>query len=318
MHRVRGVIQHYAWGDTDVIPQLLGLEPDGQPWAEYWLGTHRRGAAVLEDGRPLAEVAGELPYLLKVLAAARPLSLQTHPDADQAEAGFKAGVFSDPSPKPELLCAITPVEALCGIRPAADTADLLRELDLEDLAERVRIHGPGSLLHDMYRGRVDSRQIVEACSRSERREAHWVQVLNGMYPNDPSVAATVLLNLVHLEPGEALRLDAGNLHAYLHGAGIELMAASDNVVRGGLTDKEVDIDLLLATIDTTPLVQPVMELSDRYELPAAGVSLLRLEAGQVHESTGCELAFCEDGEAFLLESGDLYSAIATTWLVVAD
>lgn len=317
MHRISGVVQHYDWGDTEVIPRLLGIEPDGRPWAEYWIGTHPRGAAVLDDGRPLSDLVGELPYLLKVLAAAQPLSLQTHPNPDQAAAGFAAGIFGDPHPKPELLCAITPVEALCGIRPASATAALFAELGLTELSDRIRIHGPGSLLHDIYRGRVDTASMVAACATSDRREAHWVRHLESMYPGEPSVAATLILNLVHLEPGEALRLDAGNLHAYLHGAGIELMGASDNVVRGGLTTKPVDVDLLLDTVDTTPLDEPIMMQSDRYELPAAGVALMRLDAGMHHRATINEVGISDQGDAFWLAPDDEFTAATTTWVVTS-
>jgi mannose-6-phosphate isomerase len=309
MRTIRGVVQHYPWGDHDVIPRMLGLEPDGLPWAELWLGTHERAMATLDDGRPLRDEVGDLPYLLKVLAAAEPLSLQTHPNA---------GVYGDPNPKPELLCAITEVEALCGIRPAAATAALLAELGLVDLAERVTVHGSGSLVHDLYRRRVDAAPIVAACADSPRREAHWVRELDQRYPGEPSVAATLLLNLVHLEPGQALRLDAGNLHAYLHGAGIELMGPSDNVVRGGLTAKEVDVDLLLATIDTSPMAQPVLPVDDRYDLPAAGVTLLVLAPGTPHTAVIDELGIDESGHAFWLAPGDEFTAERLTWLVTAS
>ncbi len=315
MHRIRGVIQHYEWGDTDVIPSLLGQAPDGEPWAEYWLGTHERGPAMLDDGRAMVDLTGPLPYLLKVLAAARPLSLQTHPDAEQAERGHVDGVFGDPFPKPELLCAITPVEALCGIRPAPTTVELFESLGLGDLAERVRIHGPGTLLHDIYRGRVDTNEMIAACATSPRREAHWVRELDAMYPGEVSVAATLLLNLVRLEPGQALRLDAGNLHAYLHGAGIELIGASDNVVRGGLTSKPVDVDLLLKIVDPTPLAAPVLPMADRYELPDAGVALLRLDAGMTHRAVINEIAIDDQGQAVLLEPGEVLTATTRTWVV---
>ena len=115
MQTVEPVIQHYAWGDTTFLPSLLGVEPDGRPWAELWLGTHPNGPSRLADGRLLSEVAGELPYLLKVLAAAQPLSLQTHPNREQAVDGFQRGVYPYPNPKPELLLALTPFEALCGV-----------------------------------------------------------------------------------------------------------------------------------------------------------------------------------------------------------
>ena len=119
------MVQHYAWGDPRFIPDLLGVEPDGRPWAELWLGTHPGGPATLADGEPLERLTGRLPYLLKVLAAAEPLSLQAHPSRAQAEAGFAAGRYPDPEPKPELLCALTPFEAFCGVRPVAATLDLL-------------------------------------------------------------------------------------------------------------------------------------------------------------------------------------------------
>ena len=312
------MVQHYPWGDPQVIPELLGEEPDGRPWAELWLGTHPRGPALLDDGRRLSDETGDLPYLLKVLAAAEPLSLQTHPDAVQARDGFARGVYGDPNPKPELLCAITPVEAVCGIRPAAATAALFAELGLADLAERVTVHGSGSLLHDLYRRRVDAAPIIAACADSTRREAHWVRELDARHPGDPSVAVTLLLNLVQLEPGQALRLDAGNLHAYLHGAGIELMGASDNVVRGGLTTKEVDVDLLLDTIDTSPLAEPVLPLDDRYDLPAAGVTLVILGAGASHRAVIDELAIDETGQAFWLAPDDEIVVERRTWLVTAS
>src|SRR4051794_6062880 len=108
---VTGIVQHYAWGDHEFIPRLLGRAPDGRPWAELWLGTHPNGPALLADGRPLLEVTGPLPYLLKVLAAAEPLSLQAHPSRAQAVAGYDAGRYPDPEPKPELLCALTPFTA---------------------------------------------------------------------------------------------------------------------------------------------------------------------------------------------------------------
>ena len=126
VQRVHGVVQHYAWGDPVFIPSLLGVEPDGEPWAELWIGTHPNGPATLDDGRPLRDVAGELPYLLKVLAAAEPLSLQAHPDAEQARDGYERGVYPDPNAKPELLCALTEFDALCGIRPVDATADAPR------------------------------------------------------------------------------------------------------------------------------------------------------------------------------------------------
>lgn len=319
MERVRGVVKHYAWGDTEFIPTLLGVEPDGKPWAELWLGTHPNGPARLEDGTPLAERVGELPYLLKVLAAAEPLSLQTHPDAERARAGFERGVYPDANPKPELLCALTTFEALCGVRPVEATLELLAEIGADgELGTTLRDAGPGAVLDGLYRGSIDPMPPIEACIRttSDRAEAAWVRRLAARYPGEASIAATLLLNLVALEPGQCLRLDAGNLHAYLGGAGIELMGNSDNVVRGGLTIKYVDVDELLAVVDPTPLAQPILPLSTVYALPGAGVELHRLDTGDTHISSGRELAIDLAGRAWYVPSGESLTATATTFVVV--
>jgi len=316
MQRIEGVVQHYEWGDPVFIPSLLDVEPDGRPWAELWLGTHPNGPAVLDDGTPLVDVTGPLPYLLKVLACSRPLSLQTHPDADQAQRGFDAGVFPDANPKPELLCALTPFEALCGIRPVRATLALFDELGLEEWSRVLATGGPDALLTGIYRGELAAPAIVEACATSERPEAVQVRTLATTYPDDPSVAATLLLNRVVLAPGEVIRLDAGTLHAYLHGAGIELMGPSDNVVRGGLTVKHVDVDLLLDVLDAAPLPDPVLRPADRHELPAAGVALVRLEPGETHTATGHELTVDLGGTTWYCRPGDVVQADEVTYVVV--
>jgi mannose-6-phosphate isomerase len=315
MEEVKGVVQHYAWGDPTFIPALLGVEPDGRPWAELWLGTHPNGPSHLRDGRPLSDLTGELPYLLKVLAAAQPLSLQTHPNAEQAREGHARGSFVDPNPKPELLCALTPFEAFCGVRPVDDTVTLLHELDMHPLARMLTADGVGAVVEGLYRGSIDPQPVIDACSASDRVEARWVRELHAMYPDDPSVAVTLLLNLVTLAPGQTIRLDAGNLHAYLHGAGIELMGASDNVVRGGLTIKQVDVDELLRVFDPTPLVDPVLPAGGRFDLPAAGVGLRCLRRGDRQIAAGHELSIDMEGRARYAAPGDELAAEATTYVV---
>ena len=317
MQRIEGVVQHYAWGDPVFIPGLLGAEPDGQPWAELWLGTHPNGPTRLADGTPLRDVTGELPYLLKVLAAAEPLSLQTHPTTEQARAGFARGVFPDPHAKPELLCALTEFEGLCGFRPVSATRELLAGLGAgaAALAAVLAEQGPDGALAALYRGALDPQPVIDACAPARGPEAAWASRLATRYPGDPSVAATLLLNHVTLAPGEALRLDAGNLHAYLRGAGVELMGSSDNVVRGGLTVKHVDVELLLATVDPTPLPDPVLAGTGRYELPGAGVALVLVEPGSAHTAAGHELAIDLAGGQWYLAPGDAFTAAAATYVV---
>lgn len=311
-----GVVQHYAWGDTAFIPDLLGLERDGEPWAELWLGTHPNGPATV-DGVPLSDRCGQLPYLLKVLAAAEPLSLQVHPTAEQAADGFARGIYPDDRAKPELLCALTEVDALCGLRPVEATLALLDAISAADLASAIRTDGLPATIEALYRGRLDPTSTIEACRAGAGVEAQLVTDLAAQYPDDPSVVVTLLLNRVTLQPGEALHLTAGNLHAYLRGAGIELMAASDNVVRGGLTEKHVDVDELLRILDPTPLAQPVMTVADgRYPLPEAGCTLVRVDTGRTHTSTGHELTIALDGATTYLPPGATLTPAATTFVVV--
>jgi mannose-6-phosphate isomerase len=314
-----GIVQHYAWGDMHFIPELLGQPVDGQPWAELWLGTHPNGPATLSDGTDLKARTGDLPYLLKVLTADQPLSLQVHPTAEQAVDGFSRGVYPDRQAKPELLCALTPFEALCGVRPTDATLRLLDEIGADDLANSIRGVGVPAVIKGLYRGTIDPRQAVGACASSSRPEAAWALALDKRYPGDVSVAVSLLLNYVKLAPGDAIHLTAGNLHSYLHGAGIELMGASDNVVRGGLTIKHVNVDELLRIVDTRPLVDPIMgeaANSGHYPLPEAGCELVRLEADEAHTSTGHELTIGLDGTTMYLPPGSQFTAGATTFVVV--
>lgn len=314
---VTGVVQHYAWGDPDFIPELLGVPTDGRPWAELWLGTHPNGPTITDDGQPLVQLTGTLPYLLKVLAAAEPLSLQVHPNEAQAADGFARGIYPDDRAKPELLCALTPFDALCGIRPLDATLELLDGIGADVLAGALRDRGVFATIEAIYRGRFDPAGTFEACAGSIGREAQLVTSLAARYPADASAIVTLLLNRVVLEPGEALHLTAGNLHAYLRGVGIELMGASDNVVRGGLTVKPVDVDELLRILDPTPLAQPVMAATEtgRYSLPEAGCALVRVEPGRTHTSTGHELTVGLDGRTLYLAPGDSFTPTATTFIV---
>lgn len=317
MKPISGVAQHYPWGTYEAIPRFLGLEPDGKPWAEYWLGTHPNGPATTEDGSPLSSLTGELSYLLKLLSAQQPLSLQTHPNRKQAQQGFGLGKFADPNPKPELLCAITEFTALCGFRPIADSVVLLTELGLDNVAQQLVEEGLRHLVTGLYHRIIDSQPIVSACEESDLREAQLITKLHAMYPDDPSVAVSLLLNLVTLQPGQALRLDAGNLHAYVSGTGIELMAASDNVVRGGLTNKPVDVDLLLEIIDTNALHDPVLPTGQSYELPDVGVTLRRVNIGDEVVTDIYSLSIRDDGVCCYTPPGETIDSRVGSWVVVS-
>lgn len=323
MQPITGIVQHYPWGDPQFIPEFLGVAPDGRPWAELWLGTHSNGPSVLGSqpgGQPLSTVTGPLPYLLKVLAAATPLSLQTHPNAEQAKAGYQVRRYSDPYPKPELLCALTRFEAFCGVRPLDETAAFLDELrtsDARQLADVLGREGVAGAIEALLRRTLPCVGIIDACAGSERPEAIWATRLADRYYGDPSVVVTLLLNYVRLDPGEALQLGPGNLHAYLGGAGIELMGASDNVVRAGLTTKRIDIDTLLDVMDDTPLMDPVLSESRVYPLTDCSIRLLRLVGPSERHAKVYELVVTDTGNTGYLEPGERWTVPAGVTAYIA-
>jgi len=280
-------LKSYAWGDTESIPRLLGRAPTGEPVAEAWYGAHPSAPALVEGrgldaviaedpelwlGPEIATASKELPYLLKLLAAARPLSIQVHPNQQQAEAGYaretRAGTasadrrYKDARHKPELMVALTPFEGLCGFLPPE-----LRTRNLGDsgLAEAwPELPDPGSDVQSFLRD-----YFALPAERREAGLAGWLQRSRAgpdLGPEDPGYWAlraqaelgldrpdaglvfTLLLERVHLEPGEGLFLPAGVPHAYLQGAGVEIMASSDNVLRAGLTSKPVDPSELLRVV----------------------------------------------------------------------
>ncbi|MCU1399359.1 MAG: manA [Acidimicrobiales bacterium] len=331
MQHVNGVLQHYEWGHPTAIAELLGIEPDGRPQAELWFGTHPAGPGTLDDGRTLESVVGPLPYLLKVLAAGDPLSLQVHPSREQAEAGFDreddAGIplhapqrnYRDRMHKPELMYALTSFEAVCGIAPLAETDALLAELGEPAASLRsVLVHGGvdaaiGLLLHD----RPDLSELVDAASRHPDARCRWLAVAADLYPADSSAAILLLLNYVHMQPGEAIFLAAGNMHGYLRGVGIEVMASSDNVLRGGLTVKNIDVDEVLRILDDSPLVDPLVhpqvgpDGGIEYPVPVDDFRIARydIDGSAAWIADGPELIFCLDGAVGDLSRGQCTAAV---------
>jgi mannose-6-phosphate isomerase len=212
-----------------------------------------------------------LPFLLKVLAASKPLSLQAHPSLEQARRGFAReqalGLalsapnrnYKDPNHKPELICALTPFRALCGFRPFAETKAWLNALNLAALRALSASTLPKTVEHIMTLPPEGARHLVDAIAfacrtspvRGFEKESAVIANLALAYPGDVGVLGAMLLNFVELQPTEALALGAGNLHAYLDGTGIELMANSDNVLRGGLTNKHIDVPELMSVLDFT-------------------------------------------------------------------
>ena len=261
--RVTGVVQHYDWGDTTFIPHLFGIEPDGTPWAELWFGTHPVAPSHIDSatGPLLSSLAGNMTMLVKVLSCSKPLSLQTHPNRQQAVRGFAreeaAGIaltdpkrtYKDESDKPEMIIALTDFEALVGFDDIEASISRLREFGWSDEADVLDANGiDGYLLWAFDQRTPPSMQGVPA----------WLSRIADLHPTDSGLRIAPLLNHVMLHPGQVISLPAGNLHAYLQGAGLEVMASSDNVVRAGFTSKHIDIAELLRIVDTTPLDHPIV------------------------------------------------------------
>ncbi|MGR2753253.1 mannose-6-phosphate isomerase, class I [Agromyces arachidis] len=319
---IRNTPRDYAWGSHTAIADFRGVEPSGGPEAELWLGAHAGSPAQVVDaagtgvsdlaeliasnptavlGPALAREGARLPFLMKVLAADRPLSLQAHPTPERARAGFAEeeaeGValdafdrnYKDPFAKPELIVAVSErFEALSGFRPLDEVHGVIAVLRAADAAAEEPQPGAIDLLESRLRSDDPLRETVEWLLEDGRGgdtgEAAWlvervtalagsdaattspyaasfrtVSDLAAEYPGDPGIVLSLLLNRVTLRRGEALFLDAGNIHAYLSGLGIELMAASDNVLRGGLTPKHIDIPELLEVLDFAPIAPPLLE-----------------------------------------------------------
>ncbi len=396
MQRLRPATRRYAWGSATAIPEALGTVPDGGPVAEAWFGAHPKAPAEIETTAGwtslveqiarsprtvlgddvVARFGGELPYLLKIIAADRPLSLQVHPDLRRAEAGFRAeeerGVgrdaversYPDRNHKPELLYALTPFEALAGFRAPRKAAELLAGLASPlamTLRERLRAQPDAAGIRGVFRYLLDEQTrpdadavhaVVAACaarlvdfSPSPRADRTVVQ-LGEAYPGDPGAVTSLLLNPVSLQPGEALFVPTGAVHAYLSGVGIEIMASSDNVLRAGLTSKHVDIPGLLDTVDcvaappiriapevfhgaTRVYYAPVddFELSvttvadhDRHPLPGRGPRILVCLEGEitVHAGDGEEMGLVRGNSAFVPSSDGDLSVTGHGTLVQAD
>ena len=336
---LKNTIQEYAWGSTRAIPDLLGyLNSENRPQAELWMGAHPKAPSLAfhnnqwvslqklieQDpetvlGQKVAKkFNNQLPFLFKVLAAEEPLSIQAHPDRDQAQKGFQRENaqkipldaahrnYRDDNHKPECLCALTRFWALSRFRKIKEILRYFEKLKLKQLNSLINglkkkptADGLQQFYTTlMYLKQDQKKLIVEEALNKARRfasdhvEFEWMMKLSEHYPNDIGALSPIFLNLVCLEPGQAIYLDAGELHAYLEGLGIELMANSDNVLRGGLTPKHVDVPELLNVLNFEAhdigLLKPGLSApSERiYSCPAAEfvLSVISLNNDLIYQS----------------------------------
>lgn len=357
----------YAWGSRDALPALLGVLPTGEPQAELWLGDHPGAPASVAKARPTPQtliqliesdperygVDGKhLPFLMKVLAIGAPLSLQVHPNKQQAEAGFareeaaripvtaRERSYGDDNHKPELLVALSEVSALCGFRPLVEArAELLA------LAEAAPAGAGQDALRSaadfcvepgqLDEGRVRSSYLswvlggeatvaagvraIDEALRGEGREQLAARIpadrlraldeLAATHPGDPGILISLLLHLVTLQPGEAIYLSARQLHAYLGGIAVEVMAASDNVLRAGFTEKHVDVDEVLRIVDTSTLDSPLLAARElapglvAWEPDVPEFTLLRARLGETESLVAHEEGSDEPADGHLNRPG---------------
>ena len=354
---LQNTLQKYDWGSRTAIQELLGnTEFSSEPAAELWMGAHPKAPSRVDQGgqwialneliaqNPQA-VLGEhvarkfhnqLPYLFKVLAAAKPLSIQAHPSRAQAQAGFEfennQGIpvnathrnYKDANHKPECICALSPFWALYGFRSIADI--LLRVGEVcpnglgSELNQLKKEADPGGLklfftkLMSLETGKK-MQVIDEAIQNVSKRldqapEFHWTAKLGAEYPSDIGVLAPLYLNLIQLTPGQALFLPAGELHAYLEGVGIELMANSDNVLRGGLTPKHIDVPELLKVLNFRPRKIKLLDAKhlDKTEKVYASLaeefvlSVIKISNDDFYQKSNmasAEILLCTEGDARL-------------------
>jgi mannose-6-phosphate isomerase len=348
-------IQKYAWGSKTAIPELLGQAPDGDPYAELWMGAHPAAPSEVNmDGRRVSitqlieadpesilgnraakRFENKLPFLFKVLAAGMPLSIQAHPDAIQAKKGFEretaAGVpltsatrnYKDGNHKPECICAIAPFWALNGFRPISEILTNVERFcpkGLENEISELKSRPAGQALKAFFGGllkkpedeacRIVDEAYNQACSGDASQDlvSKWIARLYEAYPKDVGVLAPAFLNLILLKPGEALYLDSGRLHSYLEGIGMEIMANSDNVLRGGLTPKHVDVPELLNVLkfeETIPAILKPEQVTPgirRYATPAEEFELSEIKVEDClrfddRKGTGVEILICLQGKA---------------------
>ncbi|MDB9823200.1 mannose-6-phosphate isomerase, class I [Deltaproteobacteria bacterium] len=353
-------IQEYAWGSKTFIPELIGeSSPAESPKAEMWMGSHPKAPsmAIYNNNRiPLAELirrdpsgflgmpiaekfSNELPFLFKVIAATKPLSIQSHPDKERAKTNFiredqkkiplEAGNrnYRDDNHKPELICALEPLWALKGFRKIEDILNITdkfgasaRRLGIDILKSQPNEGGLKNFFMALMNMEEErKRNLLDEIARKIKGFTFsspafdWIMRLKREYPGDIGVLSPLFLNVLQLQPGEAVQIPCGELHAYLEGAGLELMANSDNVIRGGLTKKHIDVPELMNILDFTPHTPDTLipegndQLEAFYPVTAdefmlSVVSLNRKDSiYRSPHSRSAEIMICIEGDGYITD-----------------
>ena len=351
--KLDNVVQHYPWGSSTALSELFGIDnPDHVPQAEIWMGSHPNGCSkILTSGKTLAELIledpnqvlgnytadrfGDLPFLFKVLAAEKPLSVQVHPSKKKAEEGFEKenslGIalgasnrnFKDGNHKPELVYALTFYKAMNGFRPISDIVSLFNQAKIESLRNDIDTlqanqHEKGlkaffsvvmnlsgerkqQALSELFRALADGAKTLKA-----REAFSLISEFKRDYDDDIGLFSPLLLNVIELEPGDAMFLHAETPHAYVRGVGLEIMANSDNVLRAGLTPKYMDVSELIENTKFIPTpserikLRPYqMENKFGYPIPVDdfGFEIINVDlTSRKQYVRSAEILFCIEGK----------------------
>lgn len=355
-------VQHYIWGDEVFIPSLLEVDSEGKPWAELWLGTHPAAESTLTDGSFLGSYIKEhasqllseknierfgtdLPFLLKILAIAKPLSLQVHPSSTQAQRGYEKELalhttvprelwnYKDDKQKAEVLYALSRVTAMCAFLPWVTIVENMERIipthlplllpsaakteeeaikhffiTLNTLSKEEKL----SLLEE-YKKSLQATGTTKVSKQKKWLTKEEIGLLClGEYPEDVGSLAPFYLNVLHLKPHDAIFLEPRTLHAYVRGVALELMSNSDNVLRGGLTNKKVDLDELTHTLSFSSLEMELSpQVKDEYNrsivlAPAEEFVLGVFGQGEtvVSQRDSLELLFCTKGSVLVEVEGE--------------
>jgi mannose-6-phosphate isomerase len=372
MEILKNTVQEYDWGSRTAIPKLLGKRGSFQaPQAELWMGAHPKGPSMVRMGEKwvslleliktnpkdilgkevIKKFEGRLPYLFKVLAAEKPLSIQVHPNLKQAREGFarenRQGIsfnanmrnYKDDNHKPECICALTDFWALNGFRKISNIISLMTRIcpnssaqRLEDLRKQPNSEGLRlffKALITMEKDRM-SQLINEALANAGKNPesdddsvSRWMLHLHSIYPFDIGVLSPLLLNMVCLKPGQAVFIPSGQLHAYLSGMAVELMANSDNVLRCGLTSKYIDITEILRVLNFEEKEVNILSprkssncesiyFSDAEEFVLSIICPRKGLSYKSPQKRGVEIILCTQGRATISGPGDNHSVMLVT------
>ena len=316
--RLSPALKNYDWGDIIALPDFIGQPRDAKPWAELWFGTHPDGQATVQTGNGtsrLSEIVGELSFLVKLIAVAKPLSIQTHPTVAQAQVGFAREnnlgidraafnrVYRDTNSKPELLCALSDFEMLCGFAPVEQSLALAERNGWLELARHLKLTG----LANTVRWALEEKN-----HKTPTNLPNHLRIVGELYANTGGVYVALLMNHFTLKAGQAMFLQPGNVHSYLSGLAVEVMSSSDNVMRAAFTSKNVDLQEFFATAKIESHLPAQVTQRDSstntvdYEIQSAPFSVQKITVNSdmtIQANHEVELYLCVQGHSGALHQG---------------